>query len=222
MNLFQKYLLLIKSFYGLIGLAKNPQNTKMVFIIGNNQDKLAESFRKEGKIDDPFLDVGVNQLYKESYHPPLYNLNELGQLPSNTLGYGYAHHMWKYNLKPDFYSDDTPLHPMHYLRLRIRKTHDIWHMLTGFNTSQNGEIGLQGFYFAQFSNGQSALILGGGILRAIFRFDYKMVKDYIDFFVKGYNMGKKAKAFLPIKWEEYWFRDLEELRKEFLVDAVVM
>jgi ubiquinone biosynthesis protein COQ4 len=212
MNTLSKLKELIVSFYGLIMLSKNPRNTKYVFIIGNAQDRLAEEFRTKGQIDNPFDNKEIESLYSQGYHPPKYNLDELSKLPINTLGYQYADHMRKNNLDPEYYKDTTPLHPMHYLRLRIRKTHDIWHLLCGYDTSLNGEMGLQGVYFAQFTNGQSAMILAGGIFKALFAFNYKQLEDYIHYFIEGYNKGKNCLPLLPVKWEEYWNDDLLELR----------
>ena len=146
MNQFQKYILLLKSLYGVVRLSKNPRNTNFVFLIGNSQDSLAEEFRTKKQIDDPFDNVDIKQLLIEKYHPPKYNLDELELLPANTLGNVYAKHMKFNHLDPEFYNDVKPVNAMHYLRLRIRKTHDIWHVINGFDTSENGEMGLQGFY----------------------------------------------------------------------------
>jgi ubiquinone biosynthesis protein COQ4 len=215
MNLFQKYTLLIKSLYGVVRLSKNPRNTNFVFLIGNSQDALAEEFRLKKQIDDPFDNVEVKSLMLEQYHSAKYDLDKLELLTENTVGNIYAKHMKKNNLDPDYYNDEEPVSPMHYLRLRIRKTHDIWHVITGFDTTENGEIGLQGVYFAQFSNGQSAMILMGGILKSIFSFNYIKMKEYIEFFVRGYNIGKKSLPLLPVKWEELWNQDIDLIRKQF-------
>jgi ubiquinone biosynthesis protein COQ4 len=217
MNKLFQFKELLVSFYGLIRLARSPKNTKYVFIIGNAQDRLAEEFRTKGQIDNPFDDPNLEQLWKENYHPAKYDLDELAKLPMNTLGYNYSVHMKKNNLDPEYYHDTKPLHPMHYLRLRIRKTHDIWHLLAGYDTSLNGEMGLQGVYFAEFTNGQSAMILAGGVFKALFAFDYKQLEDYIFYFVEGYNKGKKCLPLLPVKWEEYWEEDLAGIRKRLLL-----
>jgi ubiquinone biosynthesis protein COQ4 len=215
MMIIQKYVLLLKSLYGVVRLSRNPKNTNYVFLIGNSQDALAEDYRKQKLIDDPFDNPSTKLLLDEQYHSPKYDLDKLELLSSNTLGHIYATHMKKNQLDPEFYNDVKPISPMHYLRLRIRKTHDIWHVINGFDTSENGEMGLQGVYFAQFSNGQSAMILMGGILKSLFSFNYIKMKEYIDNFVKGYNIGKKALPLLPVKWEEKWNIDINQLRQEF-------
>jgi ubiquinone biosynthesis protein COQ4 len=216
MNIFTKVWLLTKSLYGMLGLARNPQNTNYVFMIGNAQDTLANQLRLEGKIADPYNNPEIKQLWQDNYHPAKYDLAALKLLPNNTLGYHYAQHMISNNLDPDYYTDTVPVSPMHYLRLRIRKTHDVWHLITGFDTSDIGEIGLQGFYMAQFTNGQSALILAGGIMRSVFSLKYNQLEQYLASFIKGYNQGKLAKPLLPVKWEELWEQDINQVKNDYL------
>lgn len=36
------------------------------------------------------------------------------------------------------------------MEIRLSQTHDLRHVLTGFDTSLHGEIGLQAFYLGQF------------------------------------------------------------------------
>jgi ubiquinone biosynthesis protein Coq4 len=38
--------------------------------------------------------------------------------------------------------DDTS-----YLLLRLRQTHDLWHVVTGFSTNVPGELGLKAFVY---------------------------------------------------------------------------
>lgn len=218
MNILTKAWLLTKSLYGVLRLARNPANTNYVFMIGNAQDRLANELRLEGKIADPYKDPDIKQLWQDNYHPAKYDLIVLKMLPNYTLGFNYAQHMIDNNLNPDYYKDTVPVSPMHYLRLRIRKTHDIWHLITGFDTSDIGEMGLQGFYMAQFTNGQSVLILAGGIMKSIFSLKYNLLEQYLASFIKGYNQGKLSKSLLPVKWEELWEEDIEQVKKIYLTN----
>jgi ubiquinone biosynthesis protein COQ4 len=87
-------------------------------------------------------------------------LHELQKLPAGTLGRVYADHMIALNLSPEFYevlqidNDDS------YIMMRMRQTHDLWHMITGFDTSIPGELGLQGFMMSQSHSPSSALLIG--------------------------------------------------------------
>ena len=121
-------------------------------------------------------------------------------------------------LRPDFYEEVAPRHRLHYLRLRMRQTHDIWHALSGFGTDEFGEVGLQGFYFAQFTNGQSALIGAGAMLKSLLRGRFGDLEKHIDAFCEGYCNGKRAESLLAVEWESLWTEDLEALRRRYRIE----
>lgn len=75
------------------------------------------------------------------------DLQQLHQLPKNTLGYAFADHMIKNNLTPlqagEVNNDYT------YLSAHITETHDIWHVVTGSDINITGEIRIEAFSVAQ-------------------------------------------------------------------------
>lgn len=207
------------SIYGLFRLARNTEATRYAFMIGDAQDTLAESSRVRGEMRDPFKDPGLEALWQERYAPPAYDIEPLLRLDESTLGGAYARHMKSRGLSPDYYTQDTPRHKLHFLRLRVHQTHDIWHMLTGFGTDAAGEVGLQGFNFAQFTNGQAALIVAGAILRSIMRRRYGELEKFVEAFCEGFRNGRRARPLLGVKWEELWEEPLEDVRRRFGIEA---
>jgi ubiquinone biosynthesis protein Coq4 len=188
-------------------------------MIGNAQDSLAESTRAAGEMRDPFADAALEALWQDRYCPRRYDVDDLRRLDPSTLGGLYARHMKARNLRPDFYDDVAPRHKLHYLRLRMRQTHDVWHTLTGFGTDPIGEVGLQGFYFAQFTNGQSALILAAAILRSILGGRYGELESFVEAFCSGYRSGRRARPLLGVKWEEFWEEPVAELRRRYAIEV---
>jgi len=208
----------LRSLYATFKLAKNPNETKYVFMMGDAQDDIAEGERALGRISDPFLSPGLEAMWRQQFSPEHYNVDDLLELPVDTLGGAYARHMRAHNLRPDFYAEQTPRHRTNYLRMRIRQTHDIWHMLTGFGTDEFGEVGLQGFYFAQFTNGQSALIGAGAMLKSLLRGRFGDLEKHVDAFCEGYVAGKRAESLLEVKWEELWGERLDDVRKRYRIE----
>ena len=45
-----------------------------------------------------------------------------------------------------------------YVELRLSQTHDLWHVITGFDTMVAGEIGLQAFHLTQFPHPLGAVL----------------------------------------------------------------
>lgn len=219
MNSFSVLKLNLVSLYGVFKLARNTDATRYVFMIGNAQDTLAETARRRGDMRDPFADPALEQLWQQRYCPEHYDVDGLLSLSPETLGGMYARHMKSRGLRPDFFDAVTPRHNLHYLRLRMRQTHDIWHTLTGFDTNPVGEVGLQAFYFAQFTNGQSALIIAGAILKSILRRRYGELEQFVEAFCDGYRNGRRAQPLLGVKWEDLWQEPVEDLRRRYNIEA---
>lgn len=208
----------LASLYGLFMLARHPDDVRYVFMIGNAQDSLAEVARSHGEIRDPFQDAALEGLWQERYCPARYDVDDLSRLEGTCLGGMYARHMKARGIRPDFYDQVAPRHKLHYLRLRMRQTHDIWHTLTGFDTDPAGEVGLQGFYFGQVTNGQSALIISGAILSSILRRRYGELEHFIEAFCAGYRNGRRAQPLLGVKWEQLWQEPVAGLRRRFGIE----
>lgn len=149
----------------------------------------------------------------KGYFPKI-DLNELKKLPVGTFGYEYAKHMEDNNLKPfDISEDMYEIAKNNVFSLRYAVTHDIYHLLLGFDTTYAGEIGVLAFATAQnYVEIQKMNLLIAKILYPILSPSQvgKIYKN-VD---KGYSLGKKVKCLLSYKFEENWHKPLEELRKE--------
>jgi ubiquinone biosynthesis protein Coq4 len=203
------------SLYAAFRLGRRPDQVKYVFMMGDRQDNLAEVARTAGQFRDPFACAEFEAMRASKYQPAPYDIAALAKLPEHTLGGTYGKFMLAGELRPDYYEEVPPRHKMHYLRLRLHQTHDIWHLLTGFDTDQFGEVGLQGFYFGQVTNGQSALIFASAILKSLFRCRFDELERFIVFFCDGYNAGRQAHNLLPVKWEEHWRESIVALRERY-------
>ena len=207
----------LRSVFAAFRLAKHPDEVKYVFMMGNAQDDIAEGERSRAQIRDPFRDPALEAMWQARFCPRTFDLEPLMALPAETLGGAYARHMRALGLRPDFYEDVAPRHRMHYLRLRLRQTHDVWHLLTGFGTDEFGEVGLQGFYFAQFTNGQSVIIGAGAMLKSLLRARFGDLERHVEAFCVGYCNGKGAESLLAVNWEQLWHVKLDELRRRYRI-----
>src|SRR5258708_15872712 len=141
----------VRGIYAGLRLGRDPfGGLRFVFMRGDSQDNIAESERRLGKISDPYQSSGaLEALWKTRFQAAPYDIEELAKLPADTLGGAYARHIKANGLPTDFY-EHLPARPrMHYLRLRIRRTHDIWHVLTGLGTDEFDEVALHAFYSGQ-------------------------------------------------------------------------
>ncbi len=140
------------------------------------------------------------------------DLLQLYRLPSDTFGYAYAAHMLDNGLKPlqiPSAEDDYT-----YLALHMTEIHDIWHVVTGSDTSIEGEIQLHAFtaaqlHFARFYLSMLARSILKTAINAIERAD-----QHMDALTRGWMMGKQAHPLFGIRWNTLWDMPLEQLRTE--------
>lgn len=166
-------------------------------------------------------DPNYQILESERYLPEHPELTKLAQLPEGSLGSQYAKHMIGNGLKPDFYPVIKTQTDIEYLSMRLRQTHDLWHVITGFNTSVTGEIALQAFMLAQTHSSMSALLTGIGIFHTLKNQSTK-IPDFFETLFYGYQMGRNAKPLVGMKWEEHWQTPLEDLRRQLGVQPWVI
>lgn len=133
------------------------------------------------------------------------DFDRLRALPADTLGGAYARYLDDNALDPDLFQPPPGLPEVaRILATRIRQTHDVWHVLTGYAPDVPGELALQGFTFAQLGMPSSFLIatLGTAVKAPA---EARRVWD-------GYRRGRGA-AFLPVvRFEAMWDRPLDEVR----------
>lgn len=138
------------------------------------------------------------------------DLQDLAQLPANSFGYAYAQHMLANHLNPiQAGSVETDLQ---YLGAHIAETHDIWHVITGCNTTILGEIQLEAFYVAQLQATRFWLaLLTKNLLKAVV-YDIEVSAQYMEAMCQGWQLGKQAKPLFGMPWQQHWQRPLEALR----------
>jgi ubiquinone biosynthesis protein COQ4 len=97
-------------------------------------------------------------------------------------------------------------------RARMRDTHDLWHVVTGYQGDVLGELSLLAFFLAQTWHPGIALVLAGGFAKGLWGHDGWLVVD-------AFARGKRA-AWLPAQpWEELLAQPLEAVRVQLGLGA---
>jgi len=194
---------------GAIALVIDPSKTESVYDVEDGlRHRRATTLAVEFVKQDP----GVAQIFAERYlaEPP--DLEQLGQLPEGALGRVYADYLRDSGFEADFYRSLEVEDDASYFLLRMRQTHDIWHLVAGFNTDVPGELGLKAFELAQTRRPLSAVLLSGGVLSAVFKAP-ETIGPLLEQIAIGYRLGSTAKPFLAQRWEEHWERSLDDWRE---------
>jgi ubiquinone biosynthesis protein Coq4 len=144
------------------------------------------------------------------------DLEALERLPEGTLGRVFAEHCRARELDPNLIHV-PPEGEVGWLLNHLYRTHDIWHVVTGWGNDLPGEVGLGAFYAAQlgsptFFGYMSALIFLNVISR---RADLDGV---FAAFSAGYRMGKRCEPLFGVAWDELWGVPMSEIRARFVTD----
>lgn len=201
----------IKLLYYLIRVSKNPQDTTAALSIGPCLFKLGFVKQALTKLNSNPVDA---EFIKNRHIIKKLNLQELSRCPKDSLGYVFANHMLSNNLDPEFYGRVVVTNDESYIIMRLRQTHDLWHVILGFTTSVEDEIALQAFMFAQTYTPFANIVIGGAIFRVGFTNNPEapLVFDSVS---KGWLLGKNTKSIFSLNWEENWNTPLEQLRADY-------
>lgn len=199
---------------GVVSLLRDPGKTESVYDV---EDGLRHLQATELAIEFLKAKPEVADIFQERYIAPSVNLDELLQLPPESLGYAYASYLQDSGFDPNFYRRVEVEDDVSYFFLRMRQTHDIWHIVTGFNTDVAGELGLKAFELAQTHRTMSVVLIAGGLLGTLFKHPQDLDK-LLEQIAIGYRLGAKAKPLFAQKWEQNWERPLQEWRQELGIE----
>ncbi|MBD2690707.1 Coq4 family protein [Anabaena catenula] len=198
----------LKTVYKAIQLAKNSEN------MGDFAILKAEAL---GAKVDPVVATQLQQVV--GYYPPI-DLELLSQYPHGTFGREYADHMKANSLKPlDISPELDDVARRNVFSLRYVVTHDIFHVLLGFDTSYAGEIGV--LAFAAEQKYSKSLKFSLWLARLYYPLlAPQQTKAIFANLQKGQYLGKKADFLLGYRWEEHWQEPINEIRRRFKLPEI--
>jgi ubiquinone biosynthesis protein COQ4 len=205
---------LIRNFLSVVN---DPTRTDLIFKVITAPEILTQQAL------DAFLakirrDPSSLKLLNERYARP-WKVSELAEYPKESLGYVYARHMLDNNLDADFFDKIPGDTEDAYIQMRMRQTHDIWHVVTGFDTSVAGEIGLQAFQMSLYGSRSSGMIISMFLLHGVMHDGDEMCATTAAI-ARGWSMGKACtKPLFGERFEEMWDRDLREYRQALGLSA---
>ena len=203
----------IQSLRMLAGLAKflkHPDSLESVFAIaGSVQNSPLATQMGRYLLNQP----GIQAMLADNWRPNPIDLNALEQLPEGSLGHTYAKQLKDQGLTPEALIDPAPItNQREFLIHRLRETHDILHVLTGFSTDGPGELGLQAFNLAQNRSPLAVMLIFGGMLSTLQ--NDKPLEPLLHALSRGFELGLTANCVISYRLEDHWERPLSEWRQE--------
>jgi len=156
------------------------------------------------------------RIVDERYLQAPVKLEQLATLPDGTLGREFARMMIDNQLDPNFFPKVAVDDEVHYVMLRLRQTHDVWHVVTGFGVDVKGELGLQAFGLAQLHNPLSVALIAGGLTRTLTEPTRAgaTLEGIMDEVTRGWRLGESTKPLFAKKWDQAWDKPVHVWREE--------
>ena len=160
----------------------------------------------------PAIDAQLDDV--RGYLPPP-DLDAMRALPDGTLGREVVRQLDDNGFEPFVVSEDLrPLLDAHTYIARYVATHDVFHVLTGFDTSLPGEIGVLAFTHAQgFAPKGEAQLRMARLMYPLRRPDLREAIAHNE--ALGRALGERAPMLLGERWEACYTDSIEALRQEF-------
>ena len=206
----QERLQSLKLLAGLASFLKNPGSLDSVFAVGNSV--------KDGPLGDQMMrhllkDPQFKGLVQERWRPQPIDLRALKTLPEGSLGRCYANQLISQGITPDTLIDPSPVDSdKDFIVHRLKETHDITHVLTGFGIDGASELGLQGFNLAQNRSPLAVMLIFGGMLSALQ--NDEPLTPMLRALAQGFQMGLDAELVISKKLEDGWNRPLADWQRD--------
>lgn len=139
------------------------------------------------------------------------DIDALLTLPSDTLGHAYAHFLRSRGLTPAVFVPPREIRDeqKRYISQRLRQTHDLWHVISGYDTDISGEVEVQAFMLGQMLSPFAFFVVLGGLLKAP-----ATRRELLQRVTRAFLRGRRAKPLSYRKWEERFATPLREVRRE--------
>ena len=145
----------------------------------------------------------------------------LATLEEKTLGRAFWKYLTDNELDPDKLRESAFIaahkkrgDDVGYLAERGFQLHDMFHVLTGYDTTPLGEVRVVSFTVAQTPFPYPAFIIASRPLQCAL-YKPKLLPVLMDAITEGWTLGRRARSLLTVRWEEFWERPLTELRREY-------
>lgn len=144
-------------------------------------------------------------------------LSTLLEMPAETLGGAFARFMRARGLAPENLPSKPASTELDYIVAHLYETHDLWHVLTGFDTDPAGELGLQAFMLAQTRAYLPLLVITAMSLNTVmYAYDEKTTR--MDSLTRGWLLGRRAKSLVGVDFAPHLARPLLDVRRDLGLD----
>lgn len=207
-------ILVLRLFTRLARLTLDLRRLDEVIAINDLLTKLARPADMDALLADLRRSPVAAQALQSRPRLGVLDVHELASMPPETLGGAYGRFMLERDLSPTSLPSLHGRRDIDYVLTHIYESHDLWHVVTGFDTDTNGEIALQAFYLAQHSSYLALFALSAVLINtAFFSYDQKHVR--LEAIVGGWRLGVRSTKLFGVDWRQRLAQPLADIRREF-------
>jgi ubiquinone biosynthesis protein Coq4 len=140
-------------------------------------------------------------------------LAPLRALPADTLGGAYARFLDRHAISPASFPALPAARELDYIVAHFYETHDLWHVLTGFDADPAGELGVQAFLLAQYRAFLPLFVIPAVLVNTAL-YAYEDKERRLDAIARGWTLGRAAGSLVGVDWRPHLARPLGEVRRE--------
>ena len=166
----------------------------------------------------------TDEMLEDRYLSPTPDPDYLATLPDGSLGKEFERYLTNNGLDANLLRESAFIQAhaergedVGYLAERGFQLHDLFHVLTGFDTTPLGEVRVVSFTVAQTPAPYPAMIIATRPLQMVL-YKPELLPAVMDAITQGWALGRRAKPLMQVHWEEFWERPLAELRREYDLD----
>jgi len=205
---------LFKLFGSLIQLTRNLENLDYILDMHDDIMKLGKKDEIKLVIDQVRREPMVAKAFEHRYRFPRKNGEAFIHFPLGTLGREYGEFLLRNKISPASFPDHAIKNDADYLVMHLYETHDLWHVLTGYETNIEEELELQAFYASHTPGFLPIFIWIAALLNTVF-FSKDMKDSRFEALIRGWQRGKKAKNLVGVDWVQYLSQPVSEVRTKF-------
>jgi len=203
----------------LVALSHNPDDNEHAFHLLNVSYATPAAAQARQRLKS---DPAIAPLVAERYWGHWPQITELIQLPPGSLGQAYGRFLQDQGLDllPDPELPQGSDADDHYLQMRIRHTHDLWHVVAGIPPTSAGEAALDGLTTEQLRWPGTALLLAAHLLHRV-EADPQEGPDVGLAIAYGLELGAQSQPLLAQRWEEGWAQSLRDWHQQLGINTLL-
>jgi len=210
----------ISTVYHMVRLVINPNdNVKSLLFIG---DTITQTKASKEAVRLIFSNDLIFSMYKSKLGLKQLRLTDLMKYGENSFGRDVFKFYKDRKLQVYSMKDPKNLTPEVYVSERIRKIHDMLHVVLGYDTDLIGEAKVNAFVSNNLRMPMSFLIVFGIFIKYFLKKPFHL-QQLIDELLIGWNAGERYKNVLSIDWDAYLEKTTIEVRDLVLIkDKIIV